>query len=218
MGSETILLVDDEEDLRRVAQRSLEGAGYKVLAAGDGGEALRVADAYEGEIHLLLTDVAMPGMGGKRVGQALTAKRPKMKILFMSGYTDDAIVHHGTLDPGVALLEKPFTGQSLTRKVREVLDGGGDLQGTGEHAESEDLRQARSSDEPAWRNVPVDVVNRLCAAVHAARYEEIMKIVELLQPAVPAAAESVRRLAEAFDYGEILALVGRSRKEDAHER
>ena len=121
-GTETILLVEDEEALRRVAERALAAAGYTVLTAAGGEAALQTSAQHAGEIHLLLTDVVMPQMSGKALAQQLCRARPPLKVLYMSGYTDDAIVHHGVLDPGTHFLGKPFTAADLTRKVREVLD------------------------------------------------------------------------------------------------
>jgi two-component system cell cycle sensor histidine kinase/response regulator CckA len=121
-GTETILVVEDEEALIRVAMRSLGQAGYTVLTAGDGEEALRTAAAHPGTIHLLATDVVMPRMGGRALATELSKTRPGLKILYMSGYTDDAIIHHGVLEHGTNFLAKPFTAVDLARKVREALD------------------------------------------------------------------------------------------------
>ena len=121
-GSETILLVEDEGDLRALAREILETQGYTVLAAGDPEEALRLIAGFGGRIHLLLTDVVMPKMSGRELASRLAPARPDMKVLYMSGYTDDAIIHHGVLDPGFAFLSKPFTPGALASKVREVLE------------------------------------------------------------------------------------------------
>ena len=122
-GSETVLLVEDEPSVRDLAHRLLNQAGYKVLEAANGEEALRVVQEHIGEkIHLLLTDVVMPQMGGKELANQLKNLRPDVKVLYTSGYTDDAIVHHGVLDPGTHFLQKPFSPKTLTHKVREVLD------------------------------------------------------------------------------------------------
>ncbi len=101
----------------------LVGKGYRVVEAPDGETGLRLANEYEGTIDLLITDVVMPGMGGCELAQRVAASRPQIKVLFLSGYTEDAIVHHGVLEPGTAFLQKPFTLQVLARKVREVLRG-----------------------------------------------------------------------------------------------
>ena len=106
-GSETVLLVEDEEVVRGLARQILEGAGYQVLVAQQGEEAIRLCIEHAQEIHLLLTDVVMPGAGGKEVADRLGSLRPGIKVLFMSGYTDEAIVHHGVLDPNVKFIQKP---------------------------------------------------------------------------------------------------------------
>jgi PAS domain S-box-containing protein len=122
-GSETILLVEDEERVLQLAGEILEMAGYRVLPARNGPEALRVAAAHPGSIDLLLTDVVMPQMNGREVAERLASVRPETRMLYMSGYTFDKIVHSGVAGSDRALLHKPFTLESLTAKVREVLDG-----------------------------------------------------------------------------------------------
>jgi PAS domain S-box-containing protein len=124
-GSETVLLVEDEEVVRGLACQILEDAGYRVLVAKQGEEAIRLCLEHAREIHLLLTDVVMPGAGGKEVADRLGALRPGIKVLFMSGYTDEAIVHHGVLDSNVKFIQKPFSPAALAKKVREVLDSNG---------------------------------------------------------------------------------------------
>jgi two-component system cell cycle sensor histidine kinase/response regulator CckA len=121
-GSETILLVEDDEMIRNLVQKVLKANGYRVLVAANGRDAERVAGQHQGPIHLLMTDVVMPGMNGREVAERLAAARAGLRVLYLSGYTDDAIVHHGVLEPGVAFLQKPFTPAVLGRKVREVLD------------------------------------------------------------------------------------------------
>jgi len=121
-GTETILLAEDEEVVRRLAREILSGNGYKVLEAGDGREALLLSEAYRAEIHLLLTDVVMPKMSGRELTDRIRLQRPDLRILYMSGYTDDAILRHGVLVDGIPFLQKPFTPEELARKVREVLD------------------------------------------------------------------------------------------------
>jgi two-component system, cell cycle sensor histidine kinase and response regulator CckA len=121
-GLETVLLVEDESAVRSLTSRILRDRGYNVLEAADGMEALRISQEYKSEIQLVLTDVVMPGMGGKALVSRIGELRPGVKTLFISGYTDNAISHHGILDSGVAFLQKPFTLDGLVRKVREVLD------------------------------------------------------------------------------------------------
>ena len=121
-GSETILVVEDNEMVRGLAQTILQHYGYSVLAAQDGEEAIKVSKEHDGPIDLMLTDVVMPKMSGKEVAERLNALRPDMKVLYMSGYTGNAIVHHGVLDREMRFIQKPFTTESLARKVREVLD------------------------------------------------------------------------------------------------
>ncbi len=117
----TILLVEDESNLRRLARQYLENQGYTVLEAADGAAAIEVSSAHSGPIHLLLTDVIMPGMNGRELAHRLSALRPEIKVLYMSGYTENAIAHNGTLEEGITLLQKPFTLPTLKAKVREKL-------------------------------------------------------------------------------------------------
>ena len=123
-GSEAVLLVEDEDALRKLTQSMLESCGFRVLAARNGEEAVGEASGCAGKIDLLLTDVVMPGMNGRLLAEQLLRKRPAMKVLYMSGYTDSFIAAHGVLEENMALLNKPFTEDALIRKVREVLDAG----------------------------------------------------------------------------------------------
>ncbi len=124
-GTETILLVEDEPGVRSFAREALELQGYTVLEARHGIEAMLVSNQHSGSVHLLVTDVVMPQMSGREVVEYLVAQRPHLKVLYMSGYTENAIVHHGVLDPGTFFLQKPFTPEALVRRVREVLDAHG---------------------------------------------------------------------------------------------
>jgi CheY-like chemotaxis protein len=139
-GSETILLAEDAEPLRKLANMFLRDNGYHVLAAADGPEAEALAAQYAGPIHLLLTDVVMPGINGRVLAEHLAPGHPAMKVLYMSGYTDNFIAGHGVLDEGMYLLHKPFTEEALIRKVREVLDA---------------ERSAKETDTVAVGNPPV---------------------------------------------------------------
>ena len=121
-GTETVLLVEDAAAVRAVTKQVLERQGYVVLEAPDGEAALRLAQQHRGVIHLLLTDVVMPRVSGRELAERLTQVRPDMKVLYASGYTDDSVVRHGILELGTAYLQKPFSPESLARKVRDVLD------------------------------------------------------------------------------------------------
>jgi CheY-like chemotaxis protein len=121
-GSETVLLVEDEAIVRDLGVRILAGLGYRVMHAGNGDEAIELARDHGERIDLLLTDVVMPGMSGRELANRLTCLHPETRMLFTSGYTDDAIVHHGVLDEGVSFIGKPYSHTALARKVREVLD------------------------------------------------------------------------------------------------
>jgi two-component system cell cycle sensor histidine kinase/response regulator CckA len=120
-GSETVLLVEDDANIRELARELLELSGYTVFESRDVQDAVRIAERYSGVIDLLITDVVMPEMGGRAVAESVKNLRPDIKVLYMSGYTDEAVVRHGVLNPGTAFLQKPFTPGTLARKVREVL-------------------------------------------------------------------------------------------------
>ncbi|WP_319576115.1 response regulator [uncultured Desulfobacter sp.] len=121
-GTETILLVEDEPSILKMTRMMLERTGYTVLAAGTPEEAIALAREHAGEIHLLMTDVVMPGMNGRDLARNLLSLYPNLNLLFMSGYTANLIAHHGVLDEGVQFIQKPFAKQDLVIKVREVLD------------------------------------------------------------------------------------------------
>jgi nitrogen-specific signal transduction histidine kinase/FixJ family two-component response regulator len=207
-GTETVLVVEDEEDLRSVARRILVDAGYSVLSAAGGMEALRMCEQHKGKIHLVLTDVIMPGMSGKALADRLAETFPGTKVLFMSGYTDDAIAHHGVLDSGTHFLAKPFVAADLARKVRAVLDGGVTPSGTDWPAVADEARlKERPLEQAALRALPEDVRRRLFEAGLAARYDEIVEMIETLRPSEPAVATELRRMADAFDYDGIRRLL-----------
>ena len=120
-AEETILLVEDEEMVRELVRQLLVQQGYTVLTASGGAEALTICQRHTGPIHLLLTDVVMPQMSGRELSIFLASIRPETRVLYMSGYTDDAIVHHGVLEPGTAFIQKPFTPEALEATIRKVL-------------------------------------------------------------------------------------------------
>ena len=121
-GTETVLLAEDEDGMRELTREFLEGRGFVVLEARDGRQALEIADRHSGPIHLLLTDLIMPGMSGRELAQEFLRLRPETKLLYMSGYTQDLITQHGVLEPGTALIEKPFSIDALLSQVRRILD------------------------------------------------------------------------------------------------
>jgi two-component system cell cycle sensor histidine kinase/response regulator CckA len=121
-GTELILLVEDEEQVREILRHILEGQGYQVLSASNGEEALSISQDLERDIKLMITDVVMPQMSGRELAERMQALRPNLPVLFMSGYTDDAIVRHGLLDAKLNFIQKPFDADAAARKVREVLD------------------------------------------------------------------------------------------------
>jgi len=120
-GRETVLVVDDEEMVRRLAARILAGEGYRVLEASGGEEAVRVLQRSSSRIDGVLTDVAMPGLGGRQLGETISRCWPRVRVLFMSGFPARRIVDEGELDPTAPFIQKPFTSEQLTRKVRQLL-------------------------------------------------------------------------------------------------
>ena len=123
LGKETVLVVEDEEIVRDLATEVLETLGYSTMSAHDPDHALAISRTYEGPIHLLLTDVVLPEMDGRSLYNRLAEARPEMKVLYVSGYTEDFVVHQGVLDPDVEFLAKPFTVDALAARIRDILDG-----------------------------------------------------------------------------------------------
>ena len=121
-GSETILLVEDEDMVRELSKEILQEYGYAVITAPNGQEGLRICNEFEGNIDLMITDVVMPQMSGRQLAESIGVVRPDTRVLYMSGFTDDAVVRHGVLDDGVCFIQKPFSPDALAAKAREVLD------------------------------------------------------------------------------------------------
>ncbi|MCM2316258.1 MAG: ATP-binding protein, partial [Thermoanaerobaculia bacterium] len=121
VGKETILVVEDDDTVREIMIDGLEGYGYQVLEAREGGEAIAIAETHSGTIDVLMTDAVMPGLPGRAVAERVAALRPGIRILFVSGYTEDVVVRHGLLDAKVAFLQKPFMAATLARKIRDLL-------------------------------------------------------------------------------------------------
>jgi CheY-like chemotaxis protein len=125
-GSETILLAEDDEQVRKLVRETLQQQGYALLDAANAADARRIAATHRGTIHLLITDLVMPLEGGRELAGSLAARRPPIKVLFMSGYTDHAVVNNGLLNSDAAFIQKPFTPAALSYKVRRTLDGNGE--------------------------------------------------------------------------------------------
>jgi len=197
-------VVEDEEALRKVAKRTLEAAGFVVLTAAMGHEALLLSAGHAGHISLLLTDMVMPRMGGKVLAAELAKTRPTLRVLYMSGYMANAIAEHGELEEGAQFISKPFSAADLLRKVNEVLTGGpiGRDSGTAPVSRS-GATPAERLDAEALRAVPRDVLDKLRKAVVAARYDEIVALLDALEIAHPAVAAGLRRMADVFDYAGI---------------
>ena len=212
MGVETILLVEDEEALRKVARRALEAAGYTVLTAAAGDEALLISAQHAGTIHLLLTDVVMPRMSGKVLAQAFLKTRPSAKVLYMSGYADNAFVHHGVVEEATHFIGKPFTATDITRKVRRVLDihFNSIPDGHEQTLKKDDaVVNEQPQDRAALQSLPEDVLGELRMALAAARYDDIVAIVETIRITEPDVATRLRRMVESFDYARMRDLLGR---------
>jgi PAS domain S-box-containing protein len=230
-GTETILVVEDEEALRGVFRRCLEDAGFTVLTASDGQEALSVSVQHAGDIHLLLTDVVMPHMSGRALAQEFLKIRPHIKIIYMSGYPDDAIVRHGVIDAGTHFISKPFTAIDLNQKVRAVLDGSDDRRTDG-HSPTRSRDSGRpplssrpsppdfssptrvrdsAKPQPLDQGVPRascdDVLGRLRDAAITARYDEILELVKRIGDTEPELASALGEQANRFDYQGILSIL-----------
>ena len=186
-GQETILLVEDEVNLRHLARQYLEKQGYRILEAEDGAAALQIAAGHKDKIDLLLTDVVMPGMNGRELATQITAQRPDVRVLYMSGYTENAIGHDGLLDAGITLLQKPFSLPTLKDRVRELMDSEPIPQESAAHASH---RSGRGTQEnPA---VSCSALQPACAAAlsSAGRKELASRNDRKYQPFRPAVSRS----------------------------
>jgi YesN/AraC family two-component response regulator len=171
-----------------------------VLTASTASDALLIGKTHQGKIHLLLTDVVMPQMGGRALAESLEVALPGIEVLYMSGYTDEAIVHHGTLDPGTSFIPKPFSAADLLRKVREVLDIGTDSL-VEDHQQPGDVEAQKQPLADNDRRTPSqEVFAKLRQAVIAARYDEIVELIEDIRVTDPNMAEKLRRMVDVFDY------------------
>jgi two-component system, cell cycle sensor histidine kinase and response regulator CckA len=210
-GTETILVVEDEDALREVARRSLKAAGYTVLIATAGDEALLVSARHAGTIHLLLTDVVMPRMSGRSLAQALLKTRPTAKVLYMSGYAESAFVHHGVVDEGTHFISKPFTATDLPQKVRSVLDS--EPNNTPDGHEQALTADAVANEQPldraALQALPEDILGEIRKAAADARHDDLVGIVETLRITEPDVAARLRRMVDSLDYAGIRDLLGR---------
>ncbi|MCL4234487.1 MAG: PAS domain S-box protein [Deltaproteobacteria bacterium] len=202
-GGETILVVEDEDAVRRLIERILRFAGYFVLTASNGDEALRAFENSQAEIHLVLTDVVMPRMGGRDLVARLRGAHPELKVLFMSGYTGNAIASQGVLDEGVNFIAKPLRQQDLLAKIRQVLDGprGVTNDGTWERTPSSgQLRAAR----PEGEHIPGEIV---AAAIEAASMgdADLLRLrIDDLKSKSPALAGELSTLAQSYEFDRIV--------------
>ncbi|HUW69096.1 MAG TPA: response regulator [bacterium] len=203
-GNETILVVEDEEALRKIAIRTLEAVGYTVLLASDGEDALRISAQYTNDIHLVLTDVVMPRLGGRQLVQRLMRKRPAIKIIYMSGYTDDAIVNHGVLDAGTNFIGKPFSSKDLQEKVRKVLDEDANTAMRERDVYTADEYDMVPFDKEALRALSPAILSSLREASIAARYDDIVQIIGAIRIGSPGLAGWLMEMADKFDYQGII--------------
>jgi two-component system cell cycle sensor histidine kinase/response regulator CckA len=213
VGTETILVVEDEESLRNVAQRILAGAGYTVITVTNGKEALQTCEQNRGKIHLILTDVIMPEMNGRELADHLAKTFPAIKILFMSGYTDDILAQQGVLDFETNLIAKPFTQASLLGKIRQVLDYKSTRPDDSVKSTVKG-KAARALDKKKISRIPPDVLARLRKLVIAARSDEIIDLIETIRTTEPEMATGLRQMADLFDYDGLRIILSSSKEGD----
>jgi len=207
-GNETVLIVEDEEAVRNVARRILVAAGYQVQVAADGAAALQICAQLPRPVDLLLTDVVMPGMSGRQLVDHLAPQVPQLKVVYMSGYTDNAIVHQGVLDPGTHFIAKPFTREELLARVREALAGG--VAPASPIAPSPAMAPVRDQAEVAGQDItalPELLRLSLRNAAIAARCDDLLGLVETVATGHPAIAAELRRRIDGYDYAGILQML-----------
>jgi CheY-like chemotaxis protein len=221
-GTETILVVEDEETVRRVASRVLCQCGYVVSDVADPEEALEAAQGNVEHIDLLLTDVVMPRMSGRDLARRLLTMRPDMKVLYMSGYVDNTIAHHGVLDPGTAFIHKPFTSLALARKVRSVLDVSRpdervetpqvDLDAQGVQSSGEIL-ETRPLTRESMSALPADLVAAMREATINADVEQLCELIDRVEALDAHVAAELRGLAGRYEYDALLDLLNAEGRE-----
>jgi PAS domain S-box-containing protein len=206
-GTETILLVEDDQSVRSIASRILRAAGYAVLTAASGPEALLLVAAHPAPIDLVLTDVVMPQMSGRAFISRFSQARPAAKVLYMSGYTDNTIAHQGVTAPGTNFIGKPFTQAGLVKKVREVLDAGAAADQSPPALASgaaDPAAPRRALTKESLQALPASVTQQLARAARAARQDEMIALLERLHREYPEAAWQLRQMVDAFDQDGIL--------------
>jgi CheY-like chemotaxis protein len=198
--------------MRQLAIRALNEAGYTTLSAANGDEAVKICGEYAGEIQLLLTDVVMPNMSGRVLSQKIAILRPSIMVLYMSGYTDDAIVHHGVLDPGTPFLGKPFTAADLAHKVRVLLDN--KVMDRRTVASMDDMvSDGTKLDIKALRALPPGFLDKMRKAVVAAHYDEIMSLIDSINISFPDLAATFGHMMSLFDYEGLRNIMERAKEE-----
>lgn len=234
-GHETILLVEDEAQMLKIVGLMLERSGYQVLAASTPGQAIRVAEEHTDDIHLLITDIIMPEMNGRDLAKNLTSLYPGIKHLFMSGYLGDVIAQHGALDEGENFIQKPFSMQALTTKVREVLDGRSGRDGfarkafremeifdamenqvgmhdafdetTGQKAERREHSSGEILTPKALAEVPDDLLATLKQAVIDLDPDQIQAVIDEIRKMNASIGQTMTDLANDFQYDKLLSLI-----------
>ncbi len=206
-SGETVLVVEDEAAIREIVRRALAAHGYTVVTALDGEDALRVAVQHQGAIGLLLTDMVMPRLGGRALARQLLRARPALKVLYMSGYSDDDAVSPGLIEAGAWFISKPFTMDELIRQVDDIFEPSTPPPGPSPLPADDALPCAPALDAGALLVVPASVMDRLRSALTAARLDEFSEIADGLRATEPRIAAGLRLLAESYDYPGLRALL-----------